>query len=125
MKMMKSFEYYITITPQINIFSFLVVLCIKKRSYKILLTTSFFSACNFESRVDVYRANKLIDQDRLQQYEKLQRSARVEWCPSSQRIKEVWFMIILYDEQVCFHIPTYIVILDTHLKDGILRGFVK
>ena len=61
-----------------------------------------FSAYTFESRADVYRANnQLVDQDRLQQYEKYQRSARVEWCPS-QRIEEAWFMwvlIILYDEQ--------------------------
>ena len=60
-----------------------------------------FSASTFKSRV-VYRANKLIDQDRLQQYEKHQRISHTEWCPSSQRIEEAWFMwvlVLLYYEQ--------------------------
>ena len=44
----------------------------------------------------------MIDQDRLQQYKKHQRSTCTEWCPSSQRIEEAWFMwvlVLLYHEQ--------------------------
>ena len=100
MKEMKSFECIIVHMILKNIFSFPVVLCMKNSS---VTHNVVFSACTFKSRADTYRANdKIIDQRRLIQYDKYQRNTCTEWCPSSQRIEEAWFMwvlVLLYHEQ--------------------------
>lgn len=74
----------------------------EKRLLQSITHNIVFSACTFESRAEVYRAsNKLIDSERLKDFEMYKRSALKEWCPSSQRIEEVWFMwvlVVLHDE---------------------------
>ena len=120
--MTKPFKYII-IRPKKSIFSFLVLYM--KELLQAITHNIVFSACTFESRTDVYRANnQLIDQDRLQQYEKYQ-SARVEWCPSLQRIEFMWVLIILYDEQGMLSHTNLHLILDTHLKRRDIEGLCE